>query len=129
MLCCTWNLRKGHTVALMIYIERVEDLWYPVGRGPFVDSMFLVFLKWFDAERSVLNARRPLYVNMNTKIVELKPVIREMMKWTADVDIDLYEEVKPYMVNRLRPHFTFLQEEIHSGDIICFMTKQYLPFK
>lgn len=128
-LCYTWNFRKGHKIALMIYIERVEDLWYPVGRGPFVDSMFLVFLKWFDAEGSILSTRRPLYVNMNTKIVELMPIIREMINWTADVEIDLYEEIKPYMINRLRPHHTFSQEEILSGDIICFMIKQYLPLK
>lgn len=113
----------------MIYIERLEDLWYPVGRGHFVDSMFLVFLKWFDAERSILTTRRPLYVNMDTKIAELIPVVREMMTWKADVEIDLYEEIKPSMVICLNPRRTFAQEDIRSGDIICFMIKQYLPIK
>jgi len=36
----------------------------------------------------------------------------------------LYEEIKPGMIEPLKPSVTFVASEIQDGDIICFMRAQ-----
>lgn len=88
--------------------------------------MILIFLKWFDIDNQTLKARRPLYVNPEDKIEILTHHVRGMMDWTADVDVEFYDEIGPKWrspIDRLVPSHTFLTENMQSGDIICFTIK------
>ena len=54
------------------------------------------------------------------------PIVSEMMGWHAEagepsVQIAMYEEIKPGMIEALRPSHTFMACEIGDGDIIVFM--------
>lgn len=92
-------------------------------------AMILIFLKWFDVENQCIRGQRAVYVNRHDKTGKLTSVVAEMMNWKAEqgeppVSIVFYEEIKPGMIEPLKPNFTFLASEIQDGDIICFMRVQ-----
>jgi ICP0-binding domain of Ubiquitin-specific protease 7 len=106
--------------------------WPEVGKSQGVYStrhdaaMILIFLKWFDVESQRLKGQRPIYVNRNDKTGKLTPIIAEMMEWNVEqgeqpVNIAFFEEIKPGMIEPLKPNATFVASEIQDGDIICFM--------
>lgn len=91
--------------------------------------MILIFLKWFDVDNQCLRGQCPIYVNRLHKTGKLTPIIAEMMDWKAEtgeqhVNIALYEEIKPSMIEPLELHSTFLASEIQDGDIVCYMRTQ-----
>jgi ICP0-binding domain of Ubiquitin-specific protease 7 len=109
--------------------------WPEVGRLPGLynarhdATMILIFLKWFDVDSQCIRGQSPIYVNRHDKTGKLTPIIAEMMGWKAEtgdqpVNIALYEEIKPGMIEPLKPNSTFLASEIQDGDIICFMRGQ-----
>jgi len=106
--------------------------WPEVGKLPGVYGsrheapMILIFLKWFDVESQRLRGQCPVYVNRNDKTGKLTSVVAEMMNWHAEpgeppVNIAFYEEIKPGMIEPLKPNASFVGSEIQDGDIICFM--------
>jgi hypothetical protein len=120
--------------------EPVE--WPEVGKLPGVynsrhdANMILIFLKWFDVDNQRLHGMRPIYVHRQDKTGKLSAIVAEMMGWKQEageppVSIAFYEEIKPGMIETLKPNSTFTQSEIQDGDIVCFMRtlsqKQYHP--
>jgi hypothetical protein len=115
--------------------------WPDVGKVPGVyndrhnAAMILIFLKWFDVDSQKIRGIRPIYVNRHDKTGKLTPIIADMMEWKQEqgeqpVNIAFFEEIKPGMIEPLKPSSTFVQSEIQDGDIICFMraqpTKRYI---
>lgn len=109
-----------------------EVQWPDVGKSSGVYGsrhdaiMILIFLKWFDVENQRIQGQRPIYVNRTFKTSCLVPIVSEMMGWHAEagepsVQIAMYEEIKPGMIEALRPSHTFMACEIGDGDIIVFM--------
>jgi len=116
--------------------------WPDVGRVTGVYSsrhdaaMILIFLKWFDVEGQRLVGKTPIYVNRHEKTGKLSSVIAELMGWRPEqgeqpMQIAMYEEIKPGMIEPLKPNATFMASEIQDGDIICYMraisSKRYQP--
>jgi hypothetical protein len=92
-------------------------------------AMIMIFLKWFDIENQCIRGQRAIYVNRHDKTGKLTSAVAEMMNWKAEqgephVAIVFYEEIKPGMIEPLKPNATFLASEIQDGDIICFMRIQ-----
>ena len=88
--------------------------------------MILIFLKWFDVDNQRIMGQRPIYINRNFKTNCLVPIVSEMMGWRAEVgeppvQIAMYEEIKPGMIEALKPNYTFSSCEIGDGDIVVFM--------
>lgn len=109
--------------------------WPDVGKLPGVynarhdAAMILIFLKWFDVDNQVLRGIRPIYVNRHDKTGKLTPIIANLMSWHTEpgeppANIAFYEEIKPGMIEPLKPNATFMASEIQDGDIICFMRGQ-----
>jgi hypothetical protein len=109
--------------------------WPDVGKVPGVyndrhnAAMILIFLKWFDVDSQKIRGIRPIYVNRHDKTGKLTPIIADMMEWKQEqgeqpVNIAFFEEIKPGMIEPLKPSCTFVQSEIQDGDIICFMRAQ-----
>lgn len=108
--------------------------WPEVGKLPGLynsrhdAAMILIFLKWFDVDNQIIRGIRPIYVNRHDKTGKLTPIIAELMGWRADgeqpVNIAFFEEIKPGMIEPLKPNSTFVGSEIQDGDIICFMRAQ-----
>ena len=72
----------------------------------------------------------------NDKVGDLIPVILAEMNWSTNTSLRLYEvclcgdlnwgsadinqEIKPSMIEPMKPKQNFGQAEIQDGDIICF---------
>jgi ubiquitin carboxyl-terminal hydrolase 7 len=88
--------------------------------------MILIFLKWFDVDGQRLLGKTPIYVHRQHKTGTLTPIIAEMMGWKSEVgespvQISLFEEIKPGMIEPLKPNASYIACEIQDGDIICYM--------
>ena len=78
-----------------------------------------------------------------SKVGDLIPVINERMRWTPGTPLKLYEvrnlsmrvsrwahysyyfqEIKPGMIEQMKPKLSFSQSEIQDGDVICFQVDQ-----
>ena len=54
------------------------------------------------------------------KVAELFPAINKIMGWASNTELKLYEEIKPTMIEPMKPKQSFHQAEIQDGDIVCF---------
>ncbi|CAZ81196.1 unnamed protein product [Tuber melanosporum] len=83
-------------------------------------AWIVVFLKRYDPESQTLRGVGHLYMRKNDKVAELIPAILTEMNWPQNTLLRLYEEIKPQMIEPMKPKQTFNQAEIQDGDIICF---------
>ncbi|KAK9471279.1 uncharacterized protein V1510DRAFT_420556 [Dipodascopsis tothii] len=87
-------------------------------------SKIVVFLKHFDAVAQTLKGVGHVVVGKTDKVWNLSHTINAMMGWPEGTPIKLYEEIKPAMIEAIKPKQTYKDAEIQDGDIICFQ-KQY----
>ncbi|EPQ30594.1 uncharacterized protein PFL1_02118 [Pseudozyma flocculosa PF-1] len=80
----------------------------------------MIFLKYFDTSRQTLLGVARVYVQRNMKVGDLVPTINELMRWPPTTQVKLFEEIKPGMIEQMKPKATFAQSEIQDGDVICF---------
>lgn len=101
----------------------------------------MIFLKHFDTSRQTLYGVGKAYVQRNSKVGDLNHYINEKMRWPAGTPLKLYEvhcgewriknsvsfclpqEIKPGMIELMKPKMTFAQSEIQDGDVICFQVE------
>lgn len=80
----------------------------------------MIFLKHFDTSKQTLHGIGKVYAQRNAKVSDLIPTINEKMRWTPGTPLKLYEEIKPGMIELMKPKVTFAQSEIQDGDVVCF---------
>lgn len=83
-------------------------------------NSIMIFLKYFDTSRQTLLGVSRMYVQRQMKVADLVPTINELMRWPPTTQVKLFEEIKPGMIELLKPKATFVQSEIQDGDVICF---------
>lgn len=83
-------------------------------------SAIMIFLKYFDTSRQTLLGVSRMYVQRQMRVADLVPTINELMRWPPTTQVKLFEEIKPGMIEQLKPKATFLQSEIQDGDVVCF---------
>ncbi|CAG8737552.1 19364_t:CDS:10, partial [Gigaspora margarita] len=54
------------------------------------------------------------------KVGEIIPILCEKKEFPSHTPLKIYEEIKPNMIEEMKPKLTFQQSEIQDGDIICF---------
>ncbi|KAL2152444.1 hypothetical protein VTH82DRAFT_5628 [Thermothelomyces myriococcoides] len=87
------------------------------------NDLILLFLKQFDADAQELRGIGHIYMSKEKKVEELIPVIMKKMGWEklgSDEKIQLWEEIKPNMIEGLKGKQTLKMAELQDGDIICF---------
>ncbi|KAM3543524.1 hypothetical protein ARSEF1564_003576 [Beauveria bassiana] len=104
-----------------------EAIWpsyqAPAANGSKEDTILLL-LKYFDVEKQELRGVGHVYMAKDKKIEDMVPLIHAAMGWEAKLADDerllLWEEIKPNMIEPLKPKFTLKMAELQDGDIICF---------
>lgn len=104
---------------LRLYLEMIPPEM-PVDK---VTPPLMIFLKYFDVSRQTLAGQGRVYVHRNMKVSDLVPTINQLMRWPPTVQLRLYEEIKPGMIEQMKMKATFHQSEIQDGDVICFQTE------
>jgi len=80
----------------------------------------MVFLKHFDTSKQMIHGIGKCYAHRNAKISDLVLTINKRMKWTPGTPLKLFEEIKPGMINHMKPNLTLSQSKTQDGDVICF---------
>ena len=97
----------------------------------------LLFLKHFDLETQTLKGVGHIYFSRNERVSAMALPILHRMDWPLDTALELYEvgllscllwvaaksvhqEIKPSMIEPMKPTQTLVQAEIQDGDVICF---------
>ncbi|KII89207.1 hypothetical protein PLICRDRAFT_599629 [Plicaturopsis crispa FD-325 SS-3] len=101
---------------LRLYLDVISDH----GKLEPPSGSIMIFLKHFDTSKQTLFGVGKVYVARNSKVGDLAPIINEKMLWTPGTPLKLYEEIKPGMIEIMKPKLTFAQSEIQDGDVICF---------
>ncbi|CAG8488525.1 10217_t:CDS:10 [Acaulospora colombiana] len=55
-----------------------------------------------------------------TKVGDIIPILCEKKDFPPNTPLKIYEEIKPGMIEEMKPKSTLHQSEIQDGDIICF---------
>ncbi|ODA78381.1 hypothetical protein RJ55_05762 [Drechmeria coniospora] len=87
------------------------------------NDTILLLLKYFDREEQTLKGVGHVYIGKEKKVEELVPLILQRMGWAelqADERLLLWEEIKPTMIEPLKPKQSLKLAELQDGDIICF---------
>ncbi|KAK7043669.1 ubiquitin-specific protease ubp15 [Paramarasmius palmivorus] len=80
----------------------------------------MIFFKYFNPTEKQVRGVGYTYVPLARKIIDFIPRIRKQMCWAPQTPLTLYEEIKPGMIDFMKPKLSFAQSEIANGDIICF---------
>ncbi|KAJ7743890.1 hypothetical protein B0H14DRAFT_3607165 [Mycena olivaceomarginata] len=110
------NNMAGRQNDLRLYLDIIPDPFKP---HPPPQSI-MIFLKHFDASKQTLFGIGKAYMLRTSRVSELVHVINQRMRWTPGTQLKLYEEIKPGMVEAMKPKLSFSQSELMDGDIVCF---------
>ncbi|CAG8517017.1 2181_t:CDS:10 [Diversispora eburnea] len=84
------------------------------------NAQIMIFLKYFDPDTQSLEGLNHLYIQKFGKVGDIIPILCEKKELPQNTPLKLYEEIKPSMIEEMKPKSTFQQSEIQDGDIICF---------
>ncbi|CAG8773020.1 10712_t:CDS:10, partial [Cetraspora pellucida] len=79
-----------------------------------------IFLKYFNPDTQSLESLGHLHVQKNRKINTIFPILHKKKKLQSNTPLDIYEEVKPDLIEKKIPELTFSKSDMQDGDIICF---------
>ncbi|XP_075231892.1 ubiquitin-specific protease 7 isoform X3 [Lycorma delicatula] len=91
------------------------------------DSDVLLFFKMYDPKAKRIYYCGHHYVQVASLVKELIPILNERAGFPPDTELELYEEIKPNMVERIENHNEPLEkvlEELMDGDIIVFQKNE-----
>lgn len=84
------------------------------------EENLLLFLKYYDVQQRTLTGVGHVYVSREKKVDDMIPLILKAMSWPDDTKLLLWEEIKPNMIDALKPRFTLKMAELMNGDIVTF---------
>ncbi|TVY45416.1 Ubiquitin carboxyl-terminal hydrolase [Lachnellula subtilissima] len=107
-----------------------EPIWpspygAPNGIAPKSD-LIVLFLKWFDFDTQSLTGAGHIYISREKKVEDLVPAILKKMGWSdktptgEKVQLRLFEEIKPNMIEPMKAKQSLKAAELQDGDIVCF---------
>ncbi|KAL0008200.1 hypothetical protein SO802_009702 [Lithocarpus litseifolius] len=116
--------KKANNAELKLFleVELGQDL-QPVPPPERTKKDILLFFKLYDPSKEELRYVGRLFVKGSGKPVKILPKLNEMAGFSADEEIELYEEIKfePFiMCECINKMVTFRSNQLEDGDIICF---------
>ncbi|XP_030962284.1 ubiquitin carboxyl-terminal hydrolase 12-like isoform X2 [Quercus lobata] len=112
---------KANNAELKLFLE--VELGQPVPPPERTKEDILLFFKLYDPSKEELRYVGRLFVKVSGKPVEILPKLNEMAGFSADEEIELYEEIKfePAIICEcIDKTFTFRVSQLEDGDIVCF---------
>ncbi|KAL0008201.1 hypothetical protein SO802_009703 [Lithocarpus litseifolius] len=116
------NKANNAELKLFLEVELGQDL-QPVPPPERTKEDILLFFKLYDPSKEELRYVGRLFVKGSGKPVEILPKLNEMAGFSADEEIELYEEIKfepTIMCERVDKKVTFRASQLEDGDIVCF---------
>ncbi|TDL18071.1 hypothetical protein BD410DRAFT_806893 [Rickenella mellea] len=104
---------------LRLYVDVITDPSKP----DLAPGSIMIFLKHSDTSRQSLLGVGKTYVLRDSKVGNLAHFINERMRWPTGTPLQLFEEIKPGMIELMKPKMTFAQSGVQDGDVICFQVE------
>ena len=101
-----------HQPNLVIYAERISK------KPPPTD--ICIAFKFYNPQQGKLRIVGKLYLSPQSKVETCLPNLREFIGVSGSVELELYEEVKPGRIELINTNRTFAENQLGTGDIICF---------
>lgn len=79
----------------------------------------LVFIKLFDPKTQQIRGIGKVYVKKQGKVGAIVEQLNALAGFEPGTELQLFEEIKPSMIEQMDPSLTFHEAEIQDGDIIC----------
>jgi ubiquitin carboxyl-terminal hydrolase 7 len=117
MLC---ELRPGHALNLWLEVSEAPD-GEPL--FPPVDGHGCIFFKCFDPFVNKMRYLGHVCWPLTTEVHSLMPVVRRLLGYEESVELEIYEEIKPDMVEPVDSTQTLVQAELGSGDVLVLQRK------
>jgi ubiquitin carboxyl-terminal hydrolase 7 len=109
----------GRRQEILLYLEILDakDVDADLADGVPENTLFMLFVKYFDVDTQKLFGLTTLHLHKNDKIeVAIEKI--SSLAGRESLNLRLFEEIKPGMIESLRPKVSFAQAEIVDGDII-----------
>ncbi|KAI8896168.1 hypothetical protein BC833DRAFT_554109 [Globomyces pollinis-pini] len=97
-----------------------KPIYFPLSANP---ESILIFLKYYEPKTLKMIVVGHVRVLKNQKIQHLIPTCKRLAGIPESASLLLYEEIKPGMIDLIKPEITFEAAEIVEGDIICFQNE------
>ncbi|KAL2314284.1 hypothetical protein POMI540_2302 [Schizosaccharomyces pombe] len=114
-----WN-SQGEILRLYLEITPENELSSSLTHQNTGEWNAFIFVKYFDRKSQEISGCGTLHVNKSDEIRSICPLLCERANLPKNTPLNIYEEIKPGMVDFLRLEKTFTQSELSTGDIICF---------
>ncbi|KAI9891263.1 MAG: hypothetical protein M1814_002953 [Vezdaea aestivalis] len=106
-----------------LWVERAEKVQdgkaiYP-NQLPNTNNYIALLVKYFDHENQTLKGVGSIYVRKTDKVADLYTPTCQLLGWPTTTPLKLHEEIKPAMIDPMKPKQTLQAAEIQDGDIIC----------
>nr|XP_023929858.1 ubiquitin carboxyl-terminal hydrolase 12-like isoform X3 [Quercus suber] len=112
---------KANNAELKLFLE--VELGQPVPPPKRTKRDILLFFKLYDPSKEELRYVGRLFVKGSGKPVKILAKLNEMAGFSADEEIELYEEIKfepAIMCECIDKKMTFHASQLEDGDIVCF---------
>ncbi|XP_023929857.1 ubiquitin C-terminal hydrolase 12 isoform X5 [Quercus suber] len=116
------NKANNAELKLFLEVELGQDL-QPVPPPKRTKRDILLFFKLYDPSKEELRYVGRLFVKGSGKPVKILAKLNEMAGFSADEEIELYEEIKfepAIMCECIDKKMTFHASQLEDGDIVCF---------
>ncbi|CAN6342895.1 unnamed protein product [Urochloa humidicola] len=115
---------KAHNAELKLFLEvELGPELCPIRPPEKSKEDILLFFKLYNAEKEELRYVGRLFVKALGKPSEILTKLNEMAGFSANEEIELYEEIKfepNVMCEHIDKKLTFRSSQLEDGDIICF---------
>lgn len=118
--------RKGRDLRLWIELaEKRDELGEPLFGYKLVNlkndnnpHTIMLFLKSFDMRTQRLRGIGTFYAASQGIVSDFVPRALKMLGWQPGIDIRLFEEIKPTLIEPIKPTVTLTRAALQDGDII-----------
>eukprot|EP01135_Chromosphaera_perkinsii_P004175 Nk52_evm82s270 gene=Nk52_evmTU82s270 len=87
---------------------------------PLGEEQIALFFKFYDPSKSTMTYVGRTVAHRDSKIAQLVPLLQSWAGVKADVPIDIFEEIKPSMIDAVPLENSLKAAELVNGDILCF---------
>ncbi|KAJ3333525.1 hypothetical protein HDU76_007055 [Blyttiomyces sp. JEL0837] len=110
-----------NSLDLRLYAEFLPDAYSHTCAEKAAQNAIVIFLKYYDPFTARIHFVGNIQItNKSQRLWEIFPLLCERANLAKGTQLLLFEEVKPEMIDLLKPKATFTGAELGDGDIICY---------
>mmetsp|Transcript_46802 Transcript_46802/g.117943 ORF Transcript_46802/g.117943 Transcript_46802/m.117943 type:complete len:1105 (-) Transcript_46802:40-3354(-) len=109
------ELRPGSALTLWLEVSEAPD-GEPL--FPLTEGHACIFFKVYDPFVNKMRYLGHVCWPVTTKVASLIPVVRRMLGYDESVELEIYEEIKPEMVDKVDVSQTLENAELGNGDVL-----------